>query len=300
MLRALGTKPHWNVVPFLPPPNREAPDLGALAAELAGVSPDTRDSGFRTFVAANLDRRERAFCLAYRVYLDCGYVVERPARRIVSKFDAQSSTLVLLIQDAEGRDAATVSLVFDSPAGLPSDEVHGDDLAPLRAQGRRLAEVTRLAIGLPYVGSKPLLVQLFNAISAYGRHVEGSTDCVIEVHPRHVNYYRRLLMFEPAGPERACPRANGARAMLLRLDLAKQAAEIAIVGGTQGQARGPHGRTLYSHFRPADQEPQLAAFMRSHRRSMTVEELRYFQLDGAGISPRPARIAADVEEALAA
>jgi hypothetical protein len=91
------------------------------------------------------------------------------AGRIVSKFDAQLSTLVLLIQDSCGREAATVSLVFDSPAGLPCDEVHGAELAPLRAQGRRLAEVTRLAIDPAHAGDKTLLVQLFNYISVYGR-----------------------------------------------------------------------------------------------------------------------------------
>ena len=127
------------------------------------------------------------------------------------------------------------------------------DLA-MRERAFRLAEVTRLAIGAAYAGAKTLLVQLFNSISVYARRVEKSTDFIIEVNPRHVNYYRRLLLFEPAGPERPCPRVNGAPAVLLRLDLAAQAAEIGSVGGTQGQARGPHGRTLYSHFCTLAQE----------------------------------------------
>ena len=279
-------------------PNSQAPEL-APAEEMAAEGQE-RDPGFRTVVASDLAQRERAFRLAYRVYMDCGYALEGAGGRIVSRFDAQPSTLVLLIQDAGGRDAATVSLVFDSPAGLPSDEVYGPDLAPLRDQGRRLVEVTRLAIDQAYVGSKPLLVQLFNSISVYARREEHSTDCVIEVNPRHVNYYRRLLMFEPAGPERPCPRVNGARAKLLKLDLAAQVVEIGIVGGTQGQARGPHGRTLYSHFFALDREPQLAAFMRSQHRPMTLKERRHFQLDGAGSSRRRARIAAHAEHGIAA
>lgn len=281
---------HSSVVPLVPRPNWKGPEFGASAWE--SVETQGCDSGFRTVVAGTLTQRERAFRLAYRVYRDCGYVGETEAGRIVSKFDAQPGTLVLLIQDSGGCDVATVSLVFDSPAGLPSDEVHGAELAELRAQGRRLAEVTRLAIDPAYVGTKTLLVQLFNAISVYGRHEEGTTDCVIEVNPRHENYYRRLLMFEPAGPARPCPRVNGAQARLLRLDLAAQVVEIGIVGGTQGQVRGPRGRTLYSHFCAPDQEPQLAAFMRSQQRPMTAAERRHFQLDGAEISPRPAQIAA--------
>jgi hypothetical protein len=299
-LRLPGAPSGGNIVPLPLRALRQGPQAGASVREAANAEAQDRGSGLRTLVAADLAQRERAFRLAYRVYLDCGYVVETEARRIVSKFDAQPSTLVLLVQDAAGSDAATVSLVFDSPAGLPSDEVHGTELASLRAQGRRLVEVTRLAIDLPYVGSKYLLVELFNAITAYARHVQGSTDCVIEVNPRHVNYYRRLLMFEPGGPERPCPRANGASAMLLRLDLAAQASEIAVVGGSHGQARGPHGRTLYSHFCAPDQESQLAAIMHSQQRPMSVEERRYFRLDRTGIPSRPARIAADTEEAIAA
>ena len=227
------------------------------------------DSGFRMFVAFDSARRERAGRLAFRVYRNCGYVADTPNGCLLSKFDAQPSTLVLLVQDAAGRDAATVSLVFDSPAGLPSDEVRAADLATLRAQGRRLVEAARLAIDPDYVGSKQLLVQLFNAVFIHARH-EGGTDFVIEVHPHHMNYYRRSLMFEPAGPERACPRANGAPGVLMRLDLAAQAAEISVVGGSHGQARGPHGRTLYSHFWTLDREPQLAALMRAQQQLFTA------------------------------
>jgi hypothetical protein len=289
-LRVLRARVTAEVVPLVPLPNGKAPESGASALEMAGVGAQEHVSGFRTFVAANIVQRERAFRLAYRMYRDCGYVADSEDGRIVSKFDADPRTLVLLVQDSAGRDAATVSLVFDSPAGLPCDEVHGGELAPLRAQGRRLAEVTRLAIDLEYAGSKALLVQLFNFMSVYGRHVERVTDCMIQVNPRHVNYYRRLLMFEPAGPERACPRVNGARAKLLRLDGAAQVAEIRSVGGTRGNARGSRGRTLYSQFCALDQEPRMAACMRSQHRPMTAAERRYFQLDGA--ETRPAQVAA--------
>jgi N-acyl amino acid synthase FeeM len=247
-----GTSPDWNVVPM------------PLRDKWTGMEGRNSDNNFRMFVAFDAARRERAFRLAFRVYRDCGYVVDTPTGRLSSKFDAQASTLVLLAQDAAGNDAATVSLIFDSPAGLPSDEVRAADLAPLRAQGRRLVEVTRLAIDQDYVGSKPLLVQLINTISIYARHA-GGTDFIIEVHPHHANYYRRMMLFEPAGPQRACPRVNGSPGILLRLDLAMQEAEIAIVGGTQGKARGPHGRTLYSQFWALDREPQLAYFMRSQQ-----------------------------------
>ena len=287
--------PRWPVVPLVPRPLCEGPEFDAPAWEMACIGAQGRDSGFRTLVAADLTQRERAFRLAYRVYRESGYALETQAGRIISKFDAEPSTLVLLIQDSKGREAATISLVFDSPAGLPCDEIYQAELAPLRAQGRRLVEVTRLAIDQAFAGTKTLLIQLFNFISVYARREESGTDFMIEVNPRHVNYYRRLLLFEPAGPERICPRVNGARAQLLRLDLDAQASEIGLVGGTQGQASSHHGRTLYSHFCALDREGRLAAFMRSQQRPMTAEERRHFQLDCAETSTVPNRFAAGVK-----
>ena len=42
------------------------------------------------------------------------------------------------------------------------------------------------------------------------------TDLFIEVHPRHAGFYRRLLGYKVAGPERICPRV-GAPAVLMHL-----------------------------------------------------------------------------------
>ena len=281
---------HGTVVPFMPRQYYD-PNFGASAWKMVEGGERGDDSGFRMLVASDLALRERAFRLAYRVYLDCAYTVETEAEFIVSRFDTDPGTLVLLIQDSMGRDAATVSVVLDSPLGLPCDDVHGAEVAALRAQGRRLAEVTRLAVDVAYAGKKSLLVHLFNFLSVYARYA-GSTDFVIEVHPRHVNYYRRLLLFQPCGPERRCLRVNGAPARLLKLDLGAQVAEIGMVGGTQGQAHGPCGRTLYSHFCALEQEPRLAAFMRSQQRPMTAEDLRHFRLDSSAIPAGRARLAA--------
>src|SRR6185503_13907745 len=113
---------------------------------------------------------------------------------------------------------------------------------------------------------------LFNFISVFACYKGGATDVVIEVNPRHVAYYQKLLLFEVCGPEKPCPRVNGAPAVLLRLDLDMQAEEVACVGGTAGQARGPHGRTLYSHFHSLEYEAAMATFLSRKHRPMSREE----------------------------
>lgn len=190
-------------------------------------------ANFRVFVASGRADRERAYRLAHRVYARRGYVAADEEGMVVSPFDERPETFTLLAEDSAGRAAGTVTLVFDSAdAGLPCDEIFHAELQDLRMDGKKLAEVIRLAVDEEHAHCKALLVHLFDFIYIYARRVCGYTDFVIEVNPRHVNYYRRLLAFEPQGPERPCPRVGGAPAVLLRMDFAIPEREIRRVGGT--------------------------------------------------------------------
>lgn len=263
---------------------REEVESGAAAWELAGAEGDAGLAGGRLLLASNRATRRRAYALAQRVYAGCGYLAES-AEGSVTRFDALPHTLTLLVEDAQGRDAATITLVFDSPAGLPCDEIYARELGALRAQGRRLVEVTRLAIAPEHTRSKQLLVRLFNFIYIFARKVKGSDDFVIEVNPRHVAYYRRLLEFEVAGPERPCPRVQGAPAVLLRLDLFRPEREVRRIGGTGAAARE---RTLYPYFYSWLEEGAVAEFLARRHLPMTAEERRYFGLEEPAPSQRSA------------
>lgn len=231
--------------------------------------------GYHMLVASGLAMRHRAYALAHRVYHGCGYASDEQTPAC-SPFDSNPDTLTLLAVDDQGRDAATITLVFDSAAGLPSDEIYASELGALRGQGRKLVEVTRLAIGEEHQRSKTLLVRLFNFIYIFAHRVKGYDDFVIEVNPRHVNYYRRLLMFEQSGPERPCPRVQGAPAVLLRLDLAVPEREIRRVGGA-GAASGE--RTLYPHFYSWLEEGAVAAFLVQSRKPALAAHSEHFTLE---------------------
>ena len=84
-------------------------------------------------------------------------------------------------------------------------------------------------------------------------------DFVIEVNPRHVNYYRRLLCFEVLGQERPCPRVQGAPAVLLRVDLGFGDQEVERVGGSRQRGLPIKDRTLYPYFWHADSEESVTA-----------------------------------------
>jgi len=232
-------------------------------------------SPFRVRVAADRKTRERAYRLAFRLYLERGYVSASQEARIVSAFDLHPDTLTLLAEDTNGQELATVSLVFDSARGLPSDEIFGEELGALRASNLRLVEVTRLAISDAYGPSKALLIALFNLCFVFGRRVMNFDHSVIEVNPRHVKYYSRMFHYEATGPLRACPRVNGAPAQLLGLDLAVYDREIRRVGG-QGVAAAE--RSLYAHFHPPETEQGMVRFLQSQQRPMSKGDARYFGL----------------------
>jgi hypothetical protein len=233
------------------------------------------DPEYRLRVACDRASRERAYRLAQRVYHSCGYVPDQSGM-CVSPFDGNPQTLTILAQDSKGCDAGTISLIFDSVNGLPCDEIYASELDPLRASGRWLVEVTRLAIDKDHAHSKTLLVQLFEFISIYGRRVKRYTDFVIEVNPRHVNYYRRLLAFQTLGPERPCPRVNGAPAVLLRLDLFEQESLIRRIGG---QRAASTDRCLYSYFCALEDEEEIAQFLSRNHKPMSKGEARYFNIE---------------------
>jgi hypothetical protein len=234
---------------------------------------------YRILVASDRVTRERAYRFAHRVYLESGYAPEG-TEMIVSKYDVDPQTFTLLAEDSNGREAGTITLIFDSGNGLPCDEIFGAELGGLRAKGRRLAEVTRLAIDKEHACCRSLLIHLFNFESVFARQVKRYSDQMIEVNPRHVNYYKRLMAFEQAGPERPCPRVNGAPAVLLRLDHSIQKQEISRTSGTQRST----SKSLYAHFCSLSQEEPIAEFLARTHRPMSIEEAKYFGLSATRVA----------------
>jgi hypothetical protein len=233
--------------------------LKAIQGDLERLAPkwrfcDAQGTRFRIFIARGRNALGRAERLVHRMYVQRGYASGRPSEQEQAPRALGSNTLTLLAEDASGREAGTVSLVFDGPEGLPSDEIYRSELDDLRAKGRRLVEVTRLAIHDRHAKSKGLLVQLFNFISIYARRLRHDTDFVVSVNPRHTAFYRRLLAFKVAGPERPCPRVQNAPAVLLSLDLS--------IGHPENRERWDRdlSRTLYPHFSSLEEENVIVGF----------------------------------------
>jgi len=217
---------------------------------------------FQFRVADTAALRARASVLVRHAYGQRGYLPDHePGRDAEGPGCLQPIALfTLLAQDHAGQDAATISLAFDRPPEpLPCDAIYPEEVMALRRQGRKVVEVTRLAIASPHQASKLLLLRLFNFIYIYARKVRGFDDFLIEVNPRHVAYYNRLLKFETCGPERPCPRVNGAPAVLLRLPLSVPEQAVRL---TAGQPEPAGERSLYPRFFPNSEEDAVAEFLK--------------------------------------
>jgi len=151
---------------------------------------------------------------------------------------------ITLMAFQDDKVIGTLTLGMDTSHSLLADELYKDEIAGLRASGGKVCELTKLAVDQTQ-GSKRVLAALFHIAYIYGRVMQGYTDVVIEVNPKHVAFYKRMLGFKEFGPVRLCGRVN-APAVLLRLELEYVDQQIELLGGRADTMEGV--RSLYPFF----------------------------------------------------
>ncbi len=201
---------------------------------------------FHIRMANSAGRREAASLLIRKMYGWRGYEVTAGAPHDANK--------ITLYAETGGLVVGTMSLCLDSASLLPADQNFSSELDGLRQQGRRLCEPSRLAIDKGV--TKRVFAALIHISYIYAHNIHGYSDYVIEVNPRHVMFYKRMLGFGDFGAERLCTRV-GAPAVLLRLPLSQMGEQIRQWGGRMEQ----HGeeRSFYPYFFPILDEPGITS-----------------------------------------
>ena len=194
---------------------------------------------FRIRCADSDGHRSSVGMLVDKMYAWRKYAFAEPSHHLTH----DPNRIALAIYDHE-HAIATATLGLDSEIGLLADELYSEESETLRRSGRQLCEMTQLAVE-HLVKSKRVLASLFHISLIYARQLHDRDDCLIEINPRHVKFYETMLGFEALGETKMCRRVN-APARLLRLDLERADAKIAIFGG---HADGyPGERSLYPYF----------------------------------------------------
>lgn len=190
---------------------------------------------FKVRLATTDDRRKSASLLIEKMYSWRGYEASSLG---------QDPNKITLLAYQEDKVVGTLTLGLDSPGGMVVDQLYQQESDQLRAAGRKPCDITRLAVDQD-IKSKSVLAALFHLSFIYGHNIHRATDFLIEVNPRHVLFYQRMLGFEPFGEEKVCPRVN-APAVLLRLDLTHADEQIVQYGGLGLAVQGV--KSIYPYF----------------------------------------------------
>jgi hypothetical protein len=173
----------------------------------------------RVRLAGSRDELDQAYRLVYASYRQRGYIEENPSGLRLTVFNVFPTT-VTFVSLLGSEVIATVTVVPDTPVGLPMDEIYSEELQPLRAQNRKLAEVTMLADRRREIRrALPMLLLLMKHVFDYATLVLGANDLCITINPRHERYYGRSLLFRHLGPLRTYPSVRENPALAKRLDL---------------------------------------------------------------------------------
>jgi hypothetical protein len=191
--------------------------LAADAPQLAFDSAPrhaTTSAKLRLAVAESTVEVTAALDLVSRRYAWRGYGVGSEGNAPVVQRTAQEVTFIV---DDRSKTVGTVTLGFDGAHGLLAEQTHNAVIAKFRESGRRVCELTRLAVA-EAADTRAVLASLLGLAHFVGRSMHNATDVFIEVNPRHVGYYSRVLGFAVAASAQLCPRVH-APSVLLRLEL---------------------------------------------------------------------------------
>jgi hypothetical protein len=171
-------------------------------------------------IASEAEEWEEAFELVADNYKESGYEAATGQPYRFTPYHALPDTTVFVAK-REGRVIATFSLVADNTLlGLPLESLYADEVAALRREGRRVAEITSLAFAeLSQREFLQVFLTMIRLLQQY--HVSrGGDTWVIAVNPRHRSFYCKVLGARQLGECKAYAAVGGAPAEAFWVDQA--------------------------------------------------------------------------------
>lgn len=165
----------------------------------------------------------------------------------------------------------TITLTIDSSKGLLADNLYADEINNFRNKNKTVCELSKFASYTKH-GSKEIFATLFHLAYIYAYILHNVSDAVIEINPRHVFFYKRMLGFRQIGIERICERVN-APAVLLHLDLDYMSEQISSLS----QQDPANSRTIYPYFLSQHEEKRLTKKLRFILSELITQNSKYTQ-----------------------
>jgi len=189
----------------------------STAEELENATRFNPDGALHIAVARSPEQFEAVRALVRKRYQWRGYLIDDSAECSGQPRQQLSPQEIVFLVESKETTLGTLTLGLDGPLGLRAEAAYGDVIQRFRAAGNRVCELTRLAIA-ESANSKAVLASLFSLAHAVGCTTHDVTDVFIEVNPRHVGFYSRVLGFAVAAGEKFCERVR-APSVLLQLEI---------------------------------------------------------------------------------
>ncbi len=156
--------------------------------------PDNLSPDITFKLAETKEELESAFGLLHDSYVEVGLMKPDPSGLRVTAYHALPSTITI-IGISQKNVVATLTIIRDSPLGLPSDNFV--DLKNLRLGGARIAEISALAIQPKYRGR--LLFYLLKHMYEWCVHYLGVDHliAVLTTDSKSHELYESVLFFNP-------------------------------------------------------------------------------------------------------
>ncbi len=192
---------------------------------------------------------EAANRLVYQNYVQDGFW-EPDEKQLETNRYLHSVQRVAWVAVRHGEVLGTLSIIHDSPNGLPSDTAQPELMRDLRAKGETLAEVSCLATQRSRAAPQIVLWLMAWGLQ-YCLYHEGLGCLVASCKPQHANFYESVLCFSKLSPP-VYYEYSHAVGYLISLRLAEAHARLAARYPADAQS----GKSLY-RFLLVDPHPAL-------------------------------------------
>lgn len=215
-------------------------------------------------IANDRHSREESYRFMYEIYSTIDYGQPHSSRMWYSLHEILPQTITTTVHHRDDI-LATMTVAFDSPFGIPADDVFKREMQQRRAKGQRFAEVFSLGIRDDVRGSRLLLGKLINFSYLSSRYILGATHWVITVVPRHAAFYINQMLFEQVKGE-GFHEKTGVNCVLL-------VHPLATFDEVPEKVRK---RTFGRYYMPRADEPLMVEHLRSLIHPISDEDFNYF------------------------
>lgn len=178
-------------------------------------------------IVDNADTIKETYKLIYKEYLSRSLCKPNEQELFYNAYGFAPTTKTFILKRKD-QMLGSVSLILDSPLGLPMESIFSREINDLRAQRRNLAEIGALALNSDHFNKKSYsfksfkkqayLFKLYKTMFDYARSTGKITDLVIGCHPKHTFMYK-YIGFETLTAPQDYHGANGAPAVLMKFNI---------------------------------------------------------------------------------